>query len=86
MKRIAAILVLAAALGGCTTVRYNLDSHEVRYWSVMQKKTLTVSEDVNPATGLRSLRLDFSTDSDPAVQLVREAAALAAQGAVSGAK
>jgi hypothetical protein len=81
MKRIAAILVLAAALGGCTTVRYNLDSHEVRYWSVMQKKSLDVTEEVEPATGRKTLSVRFSTDCDPLVQALQEVGALASKAA-----
>lgn len=81
MKRMLGILVLAAALGGCTTVRYNLESHELRYLSVMQKKSLDVTEEVEPATGRKTLSVRFSTDSDPLVQALQEAGALAAKAA-----
>ena len=72
-----AVAVLAVLASGCTAVRYSPETREVKYVSVMQKKMLLVTEESDSASGRKTLRVEFSTDSDPAVALLREAKALA---------
>jgi hypothetical protein len=66
----------------CTQVRYNVTSHEIRYISLLQKKTLSVSITTDPMTGKENIQVVFSTNSDPAVQMFQAALSAAAQAAV----
>ena len=58
----------ALLTAGCTKISYE----GVSYCSVMQKKSLSIS--IKPDG---SATLNFSTDSDPVVELAREVSALA---------
>jgi hypothetical protein len=58
--RFFALLLLAAFLCGCTTIRYG----EFKYMAFLQKKTLTLK--VNPQTG--EIDAAYGTEVDPAVQ------------------
>ena len=69
-------------LMSCTQVRYNVTSHEIHYFSLLQKKTLNVSIVKDPITGIENIQVAFSTNSDPAVQMFQAALAAAAQAAV----
>jgi hypothetical protein len=79
------ILLLAfcfVLLASCTQIRYNVDSHEIKYLSLLQKKTLNVSVVYDPISGKENVNVAFSTNSDPAVQMFQAALAAAAQAAV----
>ncbi len=68
MKRILAMAALIGMCFGCTHVK----SEHFDYWSVLQKKSLTINVTVDPDGNFVSGDLKFNTDSDPALDLARK--------------
>jgi hypothetical protein len=81
MKTVLLVLCFLV-LASCTTVKYNTLTHDVNYWSVLQKKSLTVSVTPDPITGKENIQVVFMTNSDPAVQMFQSALSAAQQAAI----
>ena len=64
-----ALLALAALLAGCTRIHYE-PGKSITYWSVLQKKSLSVT----PGPG--GAAITYATDSDAAVELAQELTAM----------
>lgn len=66
-----AILVglMLVLMTGCTTASINYQTGDARYISILQQKSLSYARD--PATGI--IRLDYSTNSNPAVDTFQKA-------------